>query len=52
MNPLAQAFGLVVKKLALAIAVTWGVNHQTEDLPLYISDFSIKINKSLKKEVP
>ena len=41
-----------------AVVLTWGVNHQTEDLPLclsslYISAFPIKNNKnkSLKKNL-
>ena len=42
--------------IALAVAASWGVNHWTEDLPLYLSSLYIHLsnkknnkNKSLKK---
>ena len=46
---------LALTGAALAVVVTWGVNHRTEDLPpvsfpFCISDFVIEKNTSLKKK--
>ena len=36
--------------LVPAIAISWGMNHQMEDLPLCRSDFPMKLKTNLKKK--
>ena len=46
---------LLASGIALAVALTWGVNHRAEDLPLCLSSLYIRISNknkiNLKKKV-